>query len=348
MNGIKLTCFRISNGALAARELPTRLKILAWGDNPTPFGITPRVGAHSVRMFPRLMQAQNLDMVAIDYEHNTVKGTPAYRESKEPRDVAGYGRPLLIAGQGLFLEDIEWTPSGRESARNYIDLSPAVHLDEAKGEVDLMHSVALTRAGAVEGLSFYSMDANATGDTGMDWKAFLCNFTGQEADATDDDLAKGFVARITALCAEAVGSHEAVTTLNGEIDALSTKMAGLGVGEKGSEAAEQIVALSGTVQALEGKVSTLQADLAQRDRDAQCARAAREGKVIPLSAEQIAGMAVKDLGEMIDKLPVTVPLAQRTPEHVQALSAAAVSPALETVARKCGMDPAKVKELNAA
>jgi len=60
----------------------------------------------------------------------------------------------VVAGEGLFLEDMEWTPLGVQSARNFEDLSPALH--DEKGEVTFLHSVALTPNGCTHGLTFFS------------------------------------------------------------------------------------------------------------------------------------------------------------------------------------------------
>jgi hypothetical protein len=81
-------------------------------------------------------------------------------------------------------------------------------------------------------------------------------------------------------------------------------------------------------------------------RQAVCEQAVREGKVIPLSAEQITAMDPATLAEMVGKLPPTVPMDRRTPEHIKALSSSAADSALKAVALKCGMDPQKVMEAN--
>src|SRR5262249_20641636 len=48
---------------------------------------------------------------------------------------------------------IIWTPLGVQHARNFEDLSPAIRDED--GEVILVHSVALTPNGKVEGLEFF-------------------------------------------------------------------------------------------------------------------------------------------------------------------------------------------------
>jgi phage I-like protein len=152
---VQLTPYRISNGAAALRELPRRVKLADWGVNPSVNGPVI-VDETTARLLPMNQKRLGFDRVALDYEHNTVEGTPAFKASTEPRKVAAYGIPLVIAGEGLFLDDLQYTPSGREFAREYVDLSPTP-LQIAGGTVTFLHSAALCRQGAIEGLSFFAV-----------------------------------------------------------------------------------------------------------------------------------------------------------------------------------------------
>ena len=219
---------------------------------------------------------------------------------------------------------------------NYIDLSPAAHIDPASSEVDFLDSVALTRAGAVEGLSFYSVDTN--GGSEMDWKKWLLTLLGMPEATSDEDLAAAFEAKMKSLATEAAAA--ATEPVASDVAAMSAQVATIG------QSSPILTALSAEVETLKGSVLSFQAALDTRDRAAIVAQAAREGKVIPLSAEQIAASDLTVLSEMVGKLPVTVPIDRRTPAHVHAMSADAVSPAVEAIARKCGLDPAKVMEVN--
>jgi hypothetical protein len=340
---MKLHIFRISNGAAAVEgKLPSRLKILAWGDNPAIHGLNPRLGQHSLAAFEANMRARGLDKVALDFEHNTVKGTPAHDEAPEPRAVAAFGVPRLVHGEGLYLDDLVYTPHGVSHALDYIDLSPAVHIDPATGEVDFLHSCALTRAGAVRDLSFYSVEAEVINNTnskgaGMDWKMFAAKFAGVAEDLPDDQLQAAFEAKVAELSAAPV---EKIKT---DVAALSAAVQAMKPAE-GQES--EITALSATVAGLKDELITVHGEITTMRRQNVCEQAAREGKVIPLSAEQIGATDPKLLAEMVGKLPVTVPVERRTPEYIQTLSAGAASTTLKTVAEKCGLDPAKVVEVN--
>ena len=56
---------------------------------------------------------------------------------------------------------MEWTPLGIESAKQFEDLSPAVH--EEDGEIDFVHSVALTPNGCMHDLTFFSVSSTERG-----------------------------------------------------------------------------------------------------------------------------------------------------------------------------------------
>lgn len=148
----------ISNGALKG-DLPSRLKLLNWGENPSVKGAV-KVSEISARELPIKQLAAGYDRIALDFEHNTVPGAPEYERTKEPREVAAYGTPRIVANEGLFLEDVQWTPAGKRDALNFADLSPAVQMDDA-GNIVFIHSSALTRNGAVEGLSFFNVTLSA-------------------------------------------------------------------------------------------------------------------------------------------------------------------------------------------
>jgi hypothetical protein len=314
-----ILCLRISNGALAAEKLPTRLKVLNWGVNNTVKGPVS-VGDHTLAVFAANQKDTGFDRVALDYEHNTLPGTAAFLADKEPRKVAAYGTPRVIAGDGIYLEDMEWTPAGKEFAREYIDLSPAVKPEN--GEVVFMHSTALCRQGAVEDLHFYSVEIPPKADPPMadntnkkeipvDHKKQLIALLALNADATDDQIFQAWTAKVKA-------DAEALTALTAQVKDLATKITAFSVDPQStienrkSEIGNSVVALTAKVAVLEGNVTAFNAELAKRDRAALVDQAGREGKVIPLTAEQIGAMPIDMLRDMIVKLPATVPITALT------------------------------------
>lgn len=130
---------------------------MSWGDNPGAKGNFILNGT-SLAQLPKNQKASGFDRVALDFEHNTVKGSSAYKG--EPVLVAGHGTPDLVSGVGLFLNNIEWTAEGRQfvGGRHYIDLSPTILTNSAR-EVTFLHSAAVCRQGALEGVTILTADA---------------------------------------------------------------------------------------------------------------------------------------------------------------------------------------------
>jgi phage I-like protein len=332
---------------MQAAELPSRLKLLNWGTNRTVQGPLV-VSDATARLLPVTHSQCGFDRIALDYEHNTVPGSPEFERTKEPREVAAYGVPKVIAGEGLFLEQIEWTPSGKANARNYVDLSPAPLLSKT-GDVVLIHSVALCRQGAVEDLQFYSVDlpASVEGDANTNNEetmlmdkimALLRKALGLPDTATEDDIVSGIQACSTAVKDLAALKTQiepilVLTAPDGKIVTLSTSLDGL-LGKIGD------VDVKGTI-------ATLSADLLKIRKDLVCYHARLEGKVIPLDAEALAKTDLQTLEGMVAKIAPTVPLAQVTPLNVQqpppAAGAGVITDLDKEVARKCGVDPAKLK-----
>ena len=143
---MEISLFNVQPGA----PLPDRIKLLSWGRNDSIQGLII-VGHVTAARLAIEQKSRGFGEVALDFEHNTVPGSPEYERSQEPRRVAAYGTPTVRAGEGLFLENMRWTPAGVEAARLYRDLSPSVALDDQR-EVTFVHSAALVRNGAVHGL----------------------------------------------------------------------------------------------------------------------------------------------------------------------------------------------------
>ncbi len=289
---------RVAAFATAA-ELPKRLKLLSWGDNPTASGRRARVGRKTLAALSAMQKRAGFEEIALDFEHGTVPGTRAYKESMEPRPVAAYGTLDVIENEGVFFNVSRWTPKGEAEALNYQDLSPAVATDEA-GEVIFIHSAALCRNGDIEGLRFVTLSVNDAGnqETGdMDYKKLLLQLLKLPDDTPDDAIEKA-VAAVTEPASEVAAMAAKVTSLVTRVEALTAELQAVKDGD------------------------------VKRQREAICARAAAEGKVIPLSAEQVAKTEPAVLADMVSKLAVTVPLHRRTPE-VEPHTAAGGNPVIE-------------------
>jgi phage I-like protein len=318
---LRLTPLRtpISNGALAADQLPVRIKILGWGENPSVKGPV-RLTDISAHALPGRQAALGFDRIALDFEHNTVAGTPEYERTQEPRSVAAYGVPVVVPGDGLYLDRLEWTPAGRTSALNYADLSPAVELD-AQGNITFVHSCALCRNGAVEGLSFFTVAvasrkfpnneitspmSQSTQTPSFLSLAVLAGVLGLEHTAPEADVIARLTERLTP------PSPLDLTPLSARLDKLE---AGQPAADK--DAGARIVTLTARLEQLEARL-TAQADASTGAEKARIVTLfASDGKVPkdadgkPYTAEALRALDLPTLRLLHANTPATVPLSAR-------------------------------------
>lgn len=296
---MKLTCFRISNCALDGEELPVRIKILDWGDNPNVNGAPIRVTERTLRVLPANQKRSGRDTVALDYEHNTVPGSDEYARTAEPRKVAGYGSPAIVEGDGLYLEMQAYTPSGRENAREYMDLSPAVYMDDRTREVTALHSVALCRQGAVEGLQFFAAP---------DFESAMLEeeqTKGNEMDEVkNDEVEKDEGA---AMHGEEASDDAALADIKSVVLELKERLDKM-------QAPEKFSALEAKVDALKSAIAT---DGERRDKQEILRQARSEGKVVALSADAVEAIKLDDLKAHVAAIKPSVPLHQYTQESEQ-------------------------------
>lgn len=130
-----------------------------WGNNFTSNGLII-VNDQTAKVFSANQKAFGRERVAVDFEHNTVPGTPEYERTKEPRPVAGHSGLVCLAGDGIYAENIVYTPAGEASAANYEDVSLAPVVNKKSNIVVGAHSWALTHAGAVDGMLFRPLSAD--------------------------------------------------------------------------------------------------------------------------------------------------------------------------------------------
>ena len=301
INGL-LACQAIRNDALAAADLPSRLKLLNWGVNDSKKGPII-VGPLTLSALADRQALYGFDKIGIDYEHQSVPAHPNFLPP--PREYAAYGVPRVVEGEGLFLEEIEWTPSGKEKARNYVDLSPTPLLEN--GEVVFLHSVALCPQGAVEGLSFFSADFKITKQTPKPMNPELLKILSVLFNVPETaDEATLLAAGKTYVESAAAASKDKpeLATLAAELKTLSTRL-----------------------------------DNSERENIIQAAVSA--GKIVPNSAKDLP---VEKLRALIAELPADqVPLDKRTPDQVKALSSTLSATDL-AVCKQLGINPEEFKK----
>lgn len=318
-------------------KLPERIKVLNWGENPNFHGLAVRVGkplmaAMSSGVYP-------FKRVALDFEHNTYPGSPAYLESVEPRKVAGFGTIEVVEGEGVYLCVDSWTPQGAEGAVNYCDVSAVPAMDKF-GNVVAVKSVALCRNGAVPEMEFrdvaLSVDSafvdlvstNTNKEISMEkLKAFIAKLLGKEpADVTDEEV----VAEVEKkFAAGAVEPKPVDAALNVADVGAVVKAA---VAQAVKELETQVVALSASVDSVKG------AGVA-KDKQGIIDEGRRAGKDVRLPEEAVAALSVDAIRTHVDGLPVTIPVDKRTPFSVREKGAVGVVTEYQrSLCLSCGVD----------
>ncbi len=329
---LRTTGVAVSLSADAAK-LPRRIKVLNWGDNPNCHGKRVNVGA----LFVKCLNADTYPYrkVALDFEHNTFPGTAAYKESKEPRPVAGFGTIEAVEGDGVYITMSSWTPDGEKMAANYADVSAGAVTDK-EGNLVAVASVALCRAGAVDGMDF--VEAPLSGGISSALSGIINNQEGGLKPAAP--IQKGNAMDYKALLLKLLGLGEDATdeAIQAALDAAGKKP----TQEEQDAALSAAVktAVAEAVKPIEEKVAALSAAAVAHEKADLIAEAAREGKVIALGADAIGKITVEDLKATIAKTPVTVPLNAKTPTNMKENAAEGDVPEeLRQIALNCGVSP---------
>ena len=155
--------------AASAKQLPTRIKLLNWGVNESTEGPVI-VNDLTLSSFAAMQRKIGRESAPLDFEHNTVPGTPEYNRTHEPRAIAAMGRPVVVQGEGLFLESLSYKV-GADVVDNFEDVSAAPLLNKDRVVVGL-HSAALTRTGSVYGAHFAAEDCLKLAGEGITLAAF--------------------------------------------------------------------------------------------------------------------------------------------------------------------------------
>lgn len=244
--------------------------------------------------------------LALDFEHNTVPGTPAFLAEKEPKAIAAWADAVPLAS-GIEFQNIEWTPAGLEGWKNkaFQDISPAVFRRE-DGTVIALHSAALCRHGELDGLTIEAASAPASLAPLFAALSASTDFT----DYTDSKPPmKPTPALITLLAALSV-------TLAADADEAATEAALL----EGAKAIDGMIkkpdamtAATPEIIALTARLTAMEAAEDERKRAALMASAAAAGKVVPLSAELLKVTPLNVLEGIIAAIKATVPLNRTTP-----------------------------------
>lgn len=313
--------------------LPQKILVLAWGDHSTTKGKVI-CDDTTMRQLTAYNAAQNWDRIALDFEHNSVPGSPTYKG--EPVSIAGYGTLQLVAGEGIYLLMSSWTPEGRQFAAggHYGDLSPVVKVNE-RNEVIGLHSVALCRHGATPGLVFLSAaPAPHHGSTRKsqpltttmspeELMKALAKALGLAETATAEEILSGITAKLGA----GTEAEKQLSTLKTEHEKLKTLSAEAG----------DLKTLSVQLTEMRNEMKTLSAQQLDSQRGEIIANAVREGKQVPSVAKTLS---LDDLKKLCAELPVTVPMEKRTVEGLMLSS----TPAADSSEQKAVSEMTGVSE----
>lgn len=309
----------------AAADLPQRVKILNWGLN---IGRTTKARILVDDIVAATLSANQdavaVDRVPLDYEHQSHKAHPNY--VPDPRHSPGGGRIEVVPGDGVYLSGIEYTPNGVEFAGSYADVSAVAHLD-ADGRPLWISSVALTQRGDLAGMEFAEHVAALSALSPASQTSYRTMETNKETTYREALI------KLLSLKPDESGTVSE--------EALAAAIAAMG--EKAPQPAKP-------EDTEEAESVAMSARLDRIERSQLIERASREGKVVPLSAEEIEKTPVAVLSSMIARLaPGEIPLGnaqkstERPGEKVVALSADEAS-----AARQLGLTAEEYRAANPA
>ena len=269
--------------AKSADALPARIKLLGWGANANIYGAPIVLDDAVAASFAAAQKAIGRERIALDFEHNTVEGSPEWKNSNEPRAIAAQGRPVVIPGEGLFLDDLTWTKTGTAHAADFEDVSPALYLVD--GRVAGIHSAALTRTGAVHGLTFQPCSA-----------AIARELTLLSASLTP--AGKPTLNEKT-MPENAPAPAPELAALTARLDAIEALVKAL----KQPDLAAHLQPLSARIEAIETARATAATDAEKAGRAALIAQASRDGKILPLSAAAVDTVPLAVLKDIVANMP---------------------------------------------
>lgn len=281
---MKITLHTLRAAALPSsaegEALPTRLVVFPWGTHNTRRGKFI-VSDLTAKVFEANQGKMRLDgKLALDFEHNTLPGTEAYKSSAEPRPVAAWALCKVIPGEGIVYDEIEWTPEGLAAMKggHFRDLSPSPFRDEA-GNVIGLHSVALCRHGEVEGLTLHAAASPRVAAYLSALSADALTSSTETTPAMKDALLK--LLKSLGIELEAEASEEAMTAA---LSAATTKVGAM----KPKEA-----------EGMSAEVVALRAEMDDLRKSNLISEATRDGKVIPLSADAIKAAPLSVITELV-------------------------------------------------
>lgn len=333
---LTLCAFRAVALDASGGSLPSRLVICPVGNHDARSRGAVIVGPDT---FSGLTERQNAMKIgtrlALDFDHNTVPGTPAFAADKEPRNIAAWATLSADPTVGLIFENIEWTPKGIEAfnGKLFQDISPAV-FRRADGTVLAVHSAALCRHGEIDGLTIEA--ASAPSQLAPFFAALSASITPPSTPMLP--ILRNIAAALGIDLAENADDAAVAKAGDAIIAKIKAGAAAPASADKDADGMSAEVKLQLTT--LSAQVKTLTEQNEANARAELMRQAAAEGKVIPLSADVLKITPLAVLTEIVAKAtPGEVPLGRTTPkvsgEHDGAVIALTAED--EEVLRKMGI-----------
>lgn len=290
-------CALRAAGLAIETPLPTRLVVCPWGTQDVGSRGRVIVDERTVAAFAAHQKTLGRDgLVAADFDHNTVEGTASYSAEAEPRKVAGWGTVTVEPGVGIVVDGLRYTPEGKAALEggHYQDISPAV-IRDADGVVLGLHSFAFCRHGQIE--NFTISLAAARGRTHSALSAFAADLSPSSMKPTAELIALLAALGIT-LDNDAEDSAIAAALTEGA-SKITEMVSAMGAGYK--KEPEAMSVLTAKVDALTVQIGKIEGERDTLKREQLLARAAAEGKVIPLSADSIKVTPLTVLEDLVNQ-----------------------------------------------
>jgi hypothetical protein len=271
------------------KQLPTRIQLLKWGVNDSTEGPVI-VNELTLSSFAAMQRKIGRERAPLDFEHNTVPGTPEYERTKEPRDIAAMATPLA-SRDGIFLENLDYKV-GQDVLGKFEDVSAAPLLNKDRVVVGL-HSAALTRTGAVYGAHFAAEDVLKLAGEGITLAAFSSKISASllGADASKQQQNKNMPEKyISVATLAAIVGMNADAEENAVIETLKKRLAPVEIQPLAALVKDGKVVLLDTVSTLDARLKKIED---AGNKSIATLSATIDGKVHTFSAEDIVRLATR-------------------------------------------------------
>lgn len=316
---------------------PDKLLVVPWGLTQTAEG--PLLcDEGTATILPERQRKARADRVPIDFDHGAAFGAG----KGAPRNIAGYGTPKVVAGEGVWLMDIRWTPDGKKYWANYEDLSPGILQQKQSGRVTFLDSVALTPRGMVEGLSLFSAESDDLPNNNPN-----ANHTQQSAPVLmNPDKLKNFLKKCKVSFSETATADELMTLAEAQMEKM---------GADDNAATMAAPDTAAALKKLEDEITALKSADAARNKGTEDARkadiirlASAEGKLLP-PEEVIKNMTAEDLQKTADAAKAGTVPTNPAAAHNKGAGESAVTLSAEDkeVARIMGIPEEEAKKFHA-